>query len=365
VGSLAISSIGADAGLSACRAQIDCLCEGALNDALPAAVRYRAAAKAPLSAHPNWLQVLAAGLSQHPYLLLARQSGEIAGQLPLVFMRSLVFGKFLVSLPYINSAGVAADSAETEAALIDRAVELADELDVRYLELRHETARQHPALTRQLTSKVHMRLALPSTVDELWNGLHSKVRNQIRKGQQHDLVVRWGGRDRLADFYAVFSRNMRDLGTPVFSRRLFEGMLESFPGECEICTVQQGPLPIAGAILVHGQGRTEVPSASSLRTHNATNANMLMYWHLLQRAVERRQPCFDFGRSTEGSNTYRFKAQWGARPCPAVWQYYVRRGDVGEMRPDNARYARLVRIWQRLPVPLTRLIGPPIVRGIP
>ena len=129
--------------------------------------------------------------------------------------------------------------------------------------------------------------------------------------------------------------------------------------------VRQGTRPVAGAVLLHGPQMTEVPSASSLRRYNRTNANMLMYWHLLCRAVERGQRTFDFGRSTVESNTFRFKEQWGAEPVPAPWQYYLRRGTIGEMRPDNPRYRLLIRVWQRLPVTIARLLGPAIVRGIP
>jgi serine/alanine adding enzyme len=92
---------------------------------------------------------------------------------------------------------------------------------------------------------------------------------------------------------------------------------------------------------------------------------MLMYWKLLERSIERGQGVFDFGRSSPESNTYRFKKQWGATPFPAEWQHYVRHGTATDMRPDNPRYERLIRIWQRLPVALTRQIGPAIVRGIP
>jgi hypothetical protein len=92
---------------------------------------------------------------------------------------------------------------------------------------------------------------------------------------------------------------------------------------------------------------------------------MLMYWELLRRAIERGQTTFDFGRSSVDGNTYRFKKQWGACPEPAVWQYYLRSGNVGDMRPDNRRYATFIKLWQRLPVGLSRLIGPAIVRGIP
>jgi hypothetical protein len=122
---------------------------------------------------------------------------------------------------------------------------------------------------------------------------------------------------------------------------------------------------VATALLVHGPGATQVPSASSLRSHNKLNANMLMYWNLLRRAVERGQPTFDFGRSSQESSTYRFKKQWGAAPEPACWQYYVRRGNVDAMRPESASNQRRIRIWRRLPVWLTRRIGPFIVRGIP
>jgi hypothetical protein len=92
---------------------------------------------------------------------------------------------------------------------------------------------------------------------------------------------------------------------------------------------------------------------------------MLLYWELLKRSIERGQQVFDFGRSSRDSGTYRFKKQWGATPSQAEWQYYLRGGKVTDMRTDNPRYQRLIRIWQRLPVRLTRLLGPAIVRGIP
>jgi FemAB-related protein (PEP-CTERM system-associated) len=210
-----------------------------------------------------------------------------------------------------------------------------------------------------------MRLKLPKTGEELWTALKAKVRNQVRKGQSQGFRVEWGKSDVLDDFYAIFSRTMRDLGTPVYGRQLFRSILEQFPREAEICTVRDGERCIAAALLLHGRGIAEVPSAGALREYNSRNANMLMYWHLLERAVERGQDVFDFGRATIDSGTFNFKKQWGAEPSPAVWQYYVRRGSCGDMRPDSDRHQRLIRIWRRLPLWLTRLLGPQIVRGIP
>jgi FemAB-related protein (PEP-CTERM system-associated) len=210
-----------------------------------------------------------------------------------------------------------------------------------------------------------MRLTLPATKEQLRKQLNGKVRNQVVKGERSELTVHWGGNELLPEFYRVFCQHMRDLGTPVYGRALFRSILDTFPDRAELCVIRAGAQAAGAALLLHGWGITEVPSASTLRAFHHTCANMLMYWHLLQRALERGQRVFDFGRCSPDSNTFRFKKQWGARPHEAVWQYYVRHGTVRDMRADNPKYDRFIRIWQRLPVGLTRWIGPGIVRGIP
>ena len=319
----------------------------------------------PLSRHPAWLKVLHDGLGQQVFALEAKLHGEICGFLPLAFVDTLLFGRFLVSLPYLNSNGVIAASPDVQSVLIDRALELADELDVHHLELRHEAPVEHAALNGELSSKVHMRLTLPGTVEKLWTGFDAKVRNQIRKGEKNGFRIEWGGAELLGPFYAVLSRNMRDLGTPVYGRRLFSAILSTFPDDAEIAVVWDGVTPIAAALLLHGSGWTEVPTASSLREYNSSCANMMMYRHLLDRAIARGQGIFDFGRSTTDGPTFKFKRQWGARPAPATWQYALRNGELDSMRPDNPRYGQMIRFWRKLPVRLTRVLGPSIVRGIP
>jgi FemAB-related protein (PEP-CTERM system-associated) len=322
--------------------------------------------RVPLSRHPRWLSVLQQGMGHTPFALEAVDAaGRTCGLLPLAYVSSLLFGRFLVSLPYLNANGVLADDEPTAQRLVDEAVAMADALCVRHLELRHEQPLAHPALTAQNRSKVHMRLALPDFPGPMWEGLPAKVRNQVRKGEKCGLLVAWGGAELLPEFYDVFSRNMRDLGTPVYGRRFFRAVLEQFPVDAELCVVRSGTTAVAAAMLLHGRGVTEVPSASSLRSHNHTCANMLMYWQLLERAVARGQAIFDFGRSTIDGSTFRFKKQWGAAPEPATWQSYERTGRAGDVRPDNPRYRRWIGMWQRLPVGLTRLLGPVIVRGIP
>ena len=336
---------------------------------------------------PRWLEVLRQGLGHRPYILLARaqrsddlsvESDEgdsetdsnICGYLPLALVASRLFGRFLVSLPYLNRAGIVAQDPAIATALIDHAVQLSNRLNVKYLELRHHgelkpVLAENEQLGAKRDDKVRMVLDLPDDSESLWKSIGPKVRNQVRKAEKNDLQIEWGGELLLDSFYSVFAVNMRDLGTPVYPRRLFLSILERLADQAELALVRYQGQAVAGALLVHDRQSTQVPSASCLRQMNRTNANMWMYHQLLIRAMERGSAAFDFGRSSVDSGTYRFKKQWGAVPHPTVWQYHIRQGDVGDMRPDSPRNRRRVDTWKKLPVWLTRLVGPTIVRGIP
>lgn len=319
-----------------------------------------------LSRHPAWLSILQKSLGHEPYCLEIVEDETTIGWLPLLSVRSWLFGRFLVSLPYLNSGGVVANDDNIARQLIQGAVELADKLDVKYLELRHEKVYLPDAFTDQLDHKVHMRLQLSKSAGALWDSFKPKVRNQVRKPTKNNLTAHWGGLELLPEFYAVFSQNMRDLGTPVYSRKLFQETLATFNNQAELGIVRnENNQALAAGLILHGEGVTEIPSASSLREHNKTCANMLLYWTALERAIEHGQSVFDFGRSTPGSSTWKFKKQWGAVEHPAHWQYYRRHGTVSDARPDNPKYQKLIKLWQKLPVSLANVIGPFVVRGIP
>lgn len=326
--------------------------------------------------YPQWGRIVEAGLRQKLYTITARSDdgGVLLGALPLVFMRSPLFGRHLISVPYVNVGGCVVSAGldeaareDVERALVDEAVKLADSLGVKYLELRNTHEMTHPSLTFERRGKVLMELKFPETSEELWKAIGPKVRNQIRKGEKAGLREEWGGKELLKEFYAVFAETMRNVGTPVYSRRLFDVMFDELGEKIEICLVKTQENRLASAaILVHGREITEVPSAGTLRWANAQCANMFLYWNLLKHSLEDRgSKIFDFGRSSVGGGTWHFKKQWGAEEVPVVWKYYVREGTMDDVRPDNSSYGLAIRVWKRLPVWVTRIIGPWIVRGIP
>jgi len=313
----------------------------------------------------EWAAIFRHGFGHVPYYLEAEAGGAIVGVMPLVLVKSFLFGRFLVSSPYVNVGGPIAVDDRIEQLLVSRAVELADELDVSHLELRNVRLVEHPALTTTRTDKKIMLRPLQATGEELLKSYGSLFRSKVLRGERNGVEYSFGGAELLDDFYDVFAVNMRDLGTPVFSRGLFAAILDNLKGDAELCIGRLNGRPITGALIWHGAEGTEVPSSSTLREINSTGANMSMFGQLLKRAVERGSKRFDFGRSSEGTGTFEFKLRWGAQPTPSVWQYYVRRGDAAEVRPDNPKYKRRIELWKRMPVWLTRLVGPSIVRGIP
>lgn len=313
---------------------------------------------------PAWLKVLGTAFGHRTAYLAAATNGHIRGVLPLVFFRSRLFGRFAVSMPFVNYGGILADSPDVARALLSRAIEETSAAGGAHLELRH--TRQHfPELTPK-RHKVAMELRLAPTVDLQWQALDKKVRNQVRKAEKNGLDVRHGGSDLLPQFYSVFSRNMRDLGTPVYAASFFNHVVGAFPDESRVFVITAGGRPVA-ASLVHWYGaRIEVPWASSIREFNPLCANVLLYWHMLRFAIERGFGLFDFGRSTPGEGTYLFKQQWGAEPRELVWEYWMNGAHpVPELSPKNPKFDLAIRTWQRLPVGIATRLGPLVVRNIP
>ncbi len=320
----------------------------------PAATRY----------HPwAWRGVFERAFGHQTIYLAGRREGVIVGVLPLVSFRSLLFGRFLVSLPFVNYGGVLADDEDAASALLAHAREEATLRRAAHVELRH-TRRVFPALpVRQ--HKVAMTMPLAPDEEAAWKGFDNKLRNAIRKAQKGGLQEVIGGAELLDDFYAVFARNMRDLGTPVYPRRFFAEVVAAVP-DVRIYSIRRDRAPVAAAITIGYADAVENPWASSLREHRALNPNMLLYWLMIRDAVARGYRVFDFGRSSPGEGTYQFKKQWGAVESPFYWEYAIAEGKpLPDLSPKSSKLSAAVSVWRRLPLRIANVLGPRVVRNIP
>jgi serine/alanine adding enzyme len=312
----------------------------------------------------GWKRVIENSFRWPTYYLMAREDTRVLGILPLVWQKSRLFGSFLTSLPFLNCGGVIAQSKPAKDALVAEGIALAKQLRVEYLELRH---RLDPELGLPVKRhKVAMVLEIKPDVDEMWSALPHKVRTDIRKSMKSGLDAEFGGEQLLHDFYEVFAKNMRDLGTPVYRRDFFAEILKTFPKDSYICVVRHKGRPIAVSFLSGCRDTIEALWSSSLYEFASMKSNMFLYWKILSFAGQRGFRLFDFGRSSVGSGTHRFKKQWGSHEVPLYWVYWVPNGAaLPELNNENPRYQLAIRLWQKLPVPVTKMIGPPIVKRLP
>jgi serine/alanine adding enzyme len=313
----------------------------------------------------GWRDVIEKSFNHRCFYLAARDhTGVIAGVLPLVFMQSRLFGRFLISLPFFNFGGVICDRQEIGDVLLAEAANLQKELGAEYTELRHIEKWPGGLPTKQ--RKVAMILDLAKDAETQWKCFNAKLRNQVRKAEKSGLEASIGGKEFVADFYTVFVRNMRDLGTPVYAKKFFTEVLRAFPDHSRIIAVHLDKKPVAAGLITWFHDTVEIPWASSIRDFNALCPNNLLYWTALQFALEKGFERFDFGRSTPGEGTYKFKAQWGAKPIQLHWQYLLPVGvSMPELNTKNPKYEMAIKMWQRLPLPVTRILGPVIVKNIP
>lgn len=313
----------------------------------------------------EWKSLLEGVFGHQCHYLIARNaSGNVKGVLPLSHLNSRLFGNFLISIPCFNYCGVLAEARVTRDALVAFAAELGKEVGAAHIELRH---RSHVSLDLPFRDhKVSMQLELPGSSDDLWTQFPAKLRSQIRRPQKEGAVCDEGGVELLDDFYSVFSRNMRDLGTPVYPKQLFRSMLESFPDSARLFVVRFNAKAVAAGITIGYRSVLEIPSASALREYNRVSVNMLLYWSVLQYAIKNGYRIFDFGRSSIDAGTFRFKKQWGASPQQLRWHYYLGEGvDIPHLNPSNPKFKFATRMWQFLPLPVANLLGPKIVRHLP
>jgi FemAB-related protein (PEP-CTERM system-associated) len=305
-----------------------------------------------------WRDVVAGTYGHHVINLAAVRGPRLIGVLPLTLVRSRLFGGGLVSMPYLDSGGLCSNGDPTaERPLMAAASELADRHHAP-LELRHQFPKE-VGLAASL-EKVTLTLSIGGGEDDAWSRIRSNRRSQIRKAGRCGLTASVHGIDAVGAFYRVWSRNMRDLGSPVHPRSFFDRILTVFSDDAWVVLVEDGRHPVGAGIVIRHQDRVVLPWSSSLRSSLSKGPNQLLYWEAIRHAIRIGSTTFDFGRSSRGAGTFDAKREWGAEPVQLYWHGAA----VEDDRSRLDRLAWATRMWQRLPVPVTVAVGSRVRGGI-
>ncbi|MDW7774280.1 MAG: GNAT family N-acetyltransferase [Desulfobulbaceae bacterium] len=315
-----------------------------------------------------WGKAVAEVYGHKTHYFLAEQDRKLIGIFPLVQLRFPLLLNELVSLPYCDMGGPLCDGRESFSEILSRVLPMAANLKAGAVQIRgqctYEEIRQ-AGFTEVQHNKVRMLLDLPESSRDLMEGFKSKLRSQIRKAEKNDLIFEWGTEHDLDDYYSVFSANMHALGSPVHDPELFRAILRYYGKNAGMGLVYFRKKAIgAGLILMNGK-KVSIPWASTLRDYNRLSPNMLLYWNFLKYAADNGYQQFDFGRSSKGGGTYKFKVQWGAQAVPLPWYSITTvKRRTGHTESNLSGHGKATRIWRQIPLPAANFFGPLIRKYI-
>ncbi len=308
----------------------------------------------------RWKNVVMKSYGHKPYYILAKEDGKIRGLLPLFLMKNMLFGWKIVSVPFAPYGGAIGDNTSIEDLLLEHAINVTNESDADYLELRFNI----PKDTKLVINNKYMTLILKLDKESknVWDRFTNKVRNAIRKSIRNKLEM---SNSDVNDFYELYSRNLRDLGTPPHDKKFFNLLHSEFGDDAQIIIVRYIGKPIAGAILLNFKDTVISGWAASDRKYSDLNPNNFLYWNAIKAACEKGYKFFDFGRSLNDSGTYKFKKAWGAEENQLQYVYYLNKikcmPDTSQINPKRMIFAR---VWKSMPLSITNSFGPFIRKRI-
>ncbi len=310
----------------------------------------------------GWATVMQRAFGHPVWFLYAEQGGDVQGVLPLVRVRSRLFGDALASIPFGVYGGIAAQTPEAFEALDRRARSLAEELQVDYLEYRHLEP-QYPDRPTKNDLYFTFRKVMEPEVEANMNAIPRKQRRMVRKGIKAGLTSEF--EPDIERFYPIFASNVRRMGTPVFSRHYFETLLAVFGEECRVLTALHDGDPVASVVTFYF--RDEVLPYYGAGTPEARQVAGydFLYWELMRRACEDGYRIYDFGRSKRDTGSFSFKKNWGFEPLPLYYEYHlVRAREMPDVNPLNPKYRYFIKAWQHLPLPVANWLGPKLSRSL-
>jgi len=311
---------------------------------------------------PAWRDVLRDAYGTRAHTLCATEDGRVVGALTLFEIRHPVFGHYLASAAFGTDGGLFSDSDEAREALAVAARAFADQKRVASLVVRT----RGPALAGYATTDRFRTsvLTLDADAKVAFDALPSKTRNQIRRGTKEGFAIATGPGELVA-FHDVFHRHMRELGSPAHGRRFYEAVLRHLAPYVEFYVVRDGAELAAGALVFRVNGTAANYHTVSLRQYNRRCVNYLLYWRMIEDAIAQRCRAFDMGRSEANTSQLAFKENWEAREIPLHYEFYrPGGGSVPDLSPRNPKYRLAIEVWRRLPLVVTRALGPHVISGI-
>ncbi len=315
--------------------------------------------------HSAWKETVENTYRHKPYYLMAYCDNKVVGTLPLFLVSIPLIGKILASGIFGTYGGICANDENVAASLINEAENLARSLEVKYLELKNfENYNLRNDKWDKYLDYYTMVLKLNKDPDIVWNNITKKARQNIRKAQNSNVKI-VNGNNYLDEFYNLIANNMRLLGTPVHSKKFYEEILKKFNGDAELFIAKLSNKTISVALTIKFGNYIFGYANAAHPDYLTYKPNFLIYWEIIKSVADSNIEFFDLGRSLLNSGTFIFKQNFGAYPVTLYYDYYLNKiKTIPNINQENKKLKIATNIWSHLPVSVTTLLGPHIIKYV-
>ena len=310
------------------------------------------------------------------YILLAAQDGEkIKTILPVVKIKSKLFGNKMISSAYLEYGGFAGEE-EGVGEILDFIGKGNSKYG--YLEIRGGEECFDEILSAKLIKKnLYKRFVLELGPEEkVWKGIQHSKRKAINRALRNVEVkeVPLAGLD---EFYKLYLRNMKRFGSPPYAKKYFESFYRNIvdvgqgkiygayiKDEKSLSTsgLQQDTQCFEGKLVAALLGfcyrdRIHIVIAVSDERFREHRPNDAVHWEFIKWGCEKDYKWFDFGRVREESGQFEYKRKWGPKLL-GLPSYFMLWGKKEIPEVDPSGYGLAVKMWKKMPLWFTKLVGP-------
>lgn len=299
-----------------------------------------------------------------------------AAVLPLMDIRSWLTGRRGISLPFTDEVAPLAPDFDTFSALLDAARVHGSRSGWKTLEFRgaqswfaqlpnHQPSTSYWLHRLELNPSAGLRpppsgLPLSSSNHPLFDRFDSAHRRAIRKAESSGLEIEFATTpEALRHFYSLLCLTRRRHGAPPQPWSFFSALQRHViaPGQGVTVLARHQGHPIAGAVYLQSGTVVHYKYGASDESFQHLRANNLVMARAIQRHADRGFAALDFGRtSLTNEGLRRFKLGWGTTESRLDYTKLDLATGSCLTAPDRTSGWH-TRVFQRLPLPLSRLAG--------
>jgi FemAB-related protein (PEP-CTERM system-associated) len=289
-----------------------------------------------------------------------QETNEIKTILPITKIKSKIFGNRILSTGFQEYGGVIGDQSYFPKML--KFLKNKYQKNFQFLEIKGSINQNNTPSEKILIKKVNYQRFILQLKDEktVWDNIQKSKRKAIKKSKK-ECTCRELTINDLNQFYNLYLQNMRSFGTPPYNKQYFYNFFKMIQsqGHGKIYGSFKDNKLISALLGFNYNNTVHITTAISNPKYKAFRPSDLMHWYFINWSIKNNYTSFDFGRVRTDSGQFEYKRKWGAQLSELPSFYFLLKDEQIPklLDPSNKKYQLIIKIWQHLPLNVTKLVG--------